>query len=82
MLFGAAASERTWPRWPSPRCTLRETKLGLAADGHGRFVLKTKESRGAIGGELGCYCDFEGKRPFRQLGVDLNVLRPGQSMGQ
>lgn len=32
-------------------------------------------------GPLGANCDFEGKRPFRQLGINLNRLLPGEPMG-
>jgi uncharacterized cupin superfamily protein len=28
----------------------------------------------------GVNCDFEGKRPFKQLGINLNVLDPGEPM--
>jgi uncharacterized cupin superfamily protein len=26
-------------------------------------------------------CNFEGKRPFRQLGINVSVLEPGQPLG-
>jgi uncharacterized cupin superfamily protein len=32
-------------------------------------------------GPLGLFCNFEGKRRFKQLGINLNVLEPGQPMG-
>jgi CubicO group peptidase (beta-lactamase class C family) len=32
-------------------------------------------------GPLGVNCDFEGKRPFRQVGINLNRLLSGQQMG-
>ncbi|HSC49238.1 MAG TPA: cupin domain-containing protein [Gaiellaceae bacterium] len=66
---------------PVPEVPLRETKHGLVADGDGWFVLSATESRWRDAGELGRFCNFEGKRPFRQLGVNLNVLEPGQPMG-
>lgn len=60
---------------------LRETRFGLAPDGDGWFVLNARESRWRDWGPLGVNCDFEGKRPFRQLGINLNRLLPGQPMG-
>ena len=36
---------------------------------------------GATTGSLGAFCDFEGKRRFPGLGINLNVLQPGQPMG-
>jgi uncharacterized cupin superfamily protein len=58
----------------------RETKYGLVADGDGWFVLNARESRWRDTGHFGCYCDFEGKRRFRQFGINLSVLEPGQPL--
>src|SRR5262245_18557071 len=60
---------------------LRETKFGLVADVDGWFVLNARASRWRDYGPLGKGCNFEGKRPFRQLGVNLNVLAPGEPLG-
>ena len=60
---------------------LRETRFGLAPDGEGWFVVNAGESRWRDWGPLGVNCDFEGKRPFRQVGINLNRLLPGQSLG-
>jgi uncharacterized cupin superfamily protein len=60
---------------------LRETRFGRAPDGDGRFVINARESRWRDWGPLGANCDFEGKRPFRQLGININRLMPGQPMG-
>jgi uncharacterized cupin superfamily protein len=59
---------------------LRETRFGLAPDGEGWFVVNAHEVRWRDYGPLGAACDFEGKRPFRQLGINLNRLLPGQPM--
>ena len=64
-----------------PEVPLRETKFGLVADGDGWFVINARESRWLDTGRFGFYCNFEGKRRFRQLGINLNVLQPGQSIG-
>jgi uncharacterized cupin superfamily protein len=60
--------------------SLRATKYGLVPEGDGWFVLNARGTRWRAYGPLGAACDFEGKRPFRQLGVNLNVLRPGEPM--
>lgn len=64
-----------------PEARLRLTKFGLVPDGDGWFVLNARETRWRDYGPLGAACDFEGKRPFKQLGVNLNVLAPGEPMG-
>jgi uncharacterized cupin superfamily protein len=60
---------------------LRTTKYGLVADVDGWFVVNAKDARWRDSGPFGVYCDFEGKRPFRQLGINISVLEPGQSLG-
>jgi uncharacterized cupin superfamily protein len=64
-----------------PETPLRATKFGLVADGHGWFVINARESRWRDYGPLGAGCDFEGKRRFKQLGINLNVLLPGEPLG-
>jgi uncharacterized cupin superfamily protein len=59
---------------------LQETRFGLAPDGEGWFVVNARDVRWRDFGPLGAACDFEGKRPFRQLGINLNRLLPGQPM--
>jgi uncharacterized cupin superfamily protein len=60
---------------------LRETRHGLAPDGEGWFVLNARETRWRDYGPLGVNCAFEGKRPFKELGINLNVLQPGEPLG-
>ena len=64
-----------------PEAPLRETKYGLVADVDGWFVVNAKEARWRDTGPFGLYCNFEGKRRFRQLGINISVLEPGQSLG-
>jgi uncharacterized cupin superfamily protein len=59
---------------------LRSTKYGLVPEGDGWFVLNARDTRWRDYGPLGVACDFEGKRPFKQLGVNLNVLGPGEPL--
>ena len=53
------------------------TKNGLVVDSEGWFVLNARESRWKSEGPLGRYCNFEGKRRFPQLGINISVLEPG-----
>jgi mannose-6-phosphate isomerase-like protein (cupin superfamily) len=64
-----------------PEAPLRKTKFGLVADVDGWFVVNARDARWRDSGPFGVYCDFEGKRPFRQLGINISVLEPGQSLG-
>jgi uncharacterized cupin superfamily protein len=57
------------------------TKYGLMPDGEGWFVVNAREARWRDWGPLGFGCDFEGKRRFPDLGININVLEPGQSLG-
>jgi uncharacterized cupin superfamily protein len=57
------------------------SKNGLVTDGEGWFVVNARDSRWRNEGPLGRYCNFEGKRRFPQLGININVLEPGQAMG-
>lgn len=43
--------------------------------------MNARESRWKTEGPLGSYCNFEGKRRFPQLGINISVLERGQSMG-
>jgi uncharacterized cupin superfamily protein len=65
----------------SPEAPARRTKNGLVVDVEGWFVLNARESRWKNEGPLGSYCNFEGKRPFPQLGINISVLEPGEAMG-
>ena len=60
---------------------MRETKNGPVVDGDGWFVVNARDSRWREMGALGAYCNFEGKRRFPQLGINLNVLGPGERIG-
>ena len=66
---------------PVSEAPLRETKFGLVADVDGWFVVNARDARWRDTGPFGNYCNFEGKRPFRQLGINISVLEPGQSLG-
>jgi uncharacterized cupin superfamily protein len=59
----------------------RETKAGLVHDERGWFVVSAREERWNDTGPFGFYCDFEGKKRFLQLGINISVLEPGQAIG-
>jgi uncharacterized cupin superfamily protein len=63
-----------------PEASLRETRFGPVREGDGWFVLNARDTRWRDYGPLGAACDFEGKRPFRQFGINVNVLLPGEPM--
>jgi uncharacterized cupin superfamily protein len=58
------------------------TKFGYMPDGQGWFVVNARAIRWREWEKLGVYCDFEGKRRFPQLGCNISVLEPGQSLGR
>lgn len=61
---------------------LAKAKGGLIPDERGWFVVNAADARWKDTGLFGIYCPFEGKLPFLQLGVNLSVLQPGQSLGR
>ena len=65
----------------SPEASARTTKYGLVHDERGWFVVSAREERWNDTGQFGFYCNFEGKKPFPQLGVNISVLEPGQAIG-
>jgi uncharacterized cupin superfamily protein len=63
---------------------LAEAKLtrgehGLAPEGEGWFVLNARDAVWWHSDGLGLYCPFEGEEArFSELGINLNVLPPGE----
>ena len=64
-----------------PEAPLEQTDTGLVAKGEGWFVLNARESRWYHAPGRSAVCDFEGDVDFAQLGINLSVLQPGESMG-
>jgi uncharacterized cupin superfamily protein len=53
---------------------------GLEPEGDGWFVLNAKDAHW-LDGDLGKYTGFEGKNArFAQLGININVMAPGEPM--
>ena len=61
---------------------LVEAKGGLIPAERGWFVVNATEARWREWGTLGVYCPFEGKLPFLQVGINISVLQPGESLGR
>jgi uncharacterized cupin superfamily protein len=59
---------------------LEQTEEGLLPQGDGWFVLNARDARWLHVEELGEYCGFEGDPRFPQLGININVMAPGQPM--
>jgi uncharacterized cupin superfamily protein len=63
-----------------PEARLESTEHGLVPSGDGWFVLNARDARWRHGGGRPAICDFEGEPEFPQLGINLNVLGPGEAM--
>jgi uncharacterized cupin superfamily protein len=63
-----------------PEAQLEQTDAGLVAKGDGWFVLNAHDARWYHVEGRSAFCDFEGDAEFEQLGININVLEPGQFM--
>jgi uncharacterized cupin superfamily protein len=59
---------------------LELTENGLVPAGDGWFVLNARDARWLHAVGRSAVCDFEGDRPFPQIGINLSILSPGQPM--
>jgi uncharacterized cupin superfamily protein len=64
-----------------PEAPLERTESGLVATGDGWFVLNVREGHWRQGEGRGARLDLEGETEFPQVGINLFVLAPGESMG-
>ena len=60
---------------------LEDTGHGRVATGEGWFVLNARDGRWHEGEGRGARLSFDGETTFPQLGVNLYVLPPGETMG-
>lgn len=65
----------------APESQLVATEDGLVPGGDGWFVLNARDARWLHADGRSAICEFEGEQRFAQLGINLSVLEPGQSMG-
>ncbi|HSC92778.1 MAG TPA: cupin domain-containing protein [Gaiellaceae bacterium] len=63
-----------------PEARLEPTEHGLVPQGEGWFVLNAREARWRHGPGRAASCSFEGEPAFPQLGINVNVLGPGEPM--
>jgi uncharacterized cupin superfamily protein len=65
-----------------PEARLETTEQGLVPAADGWFVLNAREARWFHAEGWAAVCLFEGRpaRDFPQLGINLNVLQPGEPM--
>jgi uncharacterized cupin superfamily protein len=63
-----------------PEAPLEPTDHGLVPKGDGWFVLNAREAQWRHGEGRPAICMFEGEPEFPQLGINLNVLAPGEPM--
>ena len=60
--------------------TLKQTENGVVPEGEGWYVLNAREAKWLHSNGAGSYCGFEGDVRFPDLGINLNVLEPGEPM--
>jgi len=58
---------------------LDETENGLVPQNDGWFVVNAREARWRHNERFGSVCVFEGDEYFRDVGVNIHVVQPGQS---
>jgi uncharacterized cupin superfamily protein len=63
-----------------PEATLNQTENGLVPQGKGWYVLNARETKWLHSHGAGSYCGFEGDVRFPDLGINLNVMEPGEPM--
>jgi uncharacterized cupin superfamily protein len=63
-----------------PEAELQQTEHGLVAKGEGWFVVNAREARWYHVDGRSAFCDLEGDQDFSQLGINVQVLRPGEPM--
>jgi uncharacterized cupin superfamily protein len=62
------------------KAELEQTEHGLVPGGDGWFVLNARDSRWRHAPGRTAVCTFEGETEFAQIGINVNVLEPGQFM--
>jgi len=64
-----------------PEAPLGETEHGVVPAGDRWFVLNAHDARWYHAEGRSAWCDFEGEQDFRQLGINVQVLQPGDPIG-
>jgi uncharacterized cupin superfamily protein len=63
-----------------PEAQFETTDAGLVAKEGGWYVLNARATRWYYVEGRGAFCDFEGDAEFPQLGINVQVLAPGEAM--
>jgi uncharacterized cupin superfamily protein len=63
-----------------PEASLEHSEHGLVASGEGWYVVNARDTRWYYAEGRGAFCDFEGDQNFSQLGINVQVLAPGEAM--
>jgi len=63
-----------------PESRLEPTENGLVPAGGGWFVLNAREASWLHAPGRSAICEIEGRPEFEQVGVNINVLEPGEPM--
>ena len=63
-----------------PEARLEQTEKGTVATAEGWYVLNARDSRWYYVEGRGAFCDLEGDQDFSQLGINVQVLAPGEAM--
>ena len=63
-----------------PEAELEQTEHGLVATGDGWFVVNARDARWYHVDGRSAFCDLEGDQDFPQIGINVQVLQPGEPM--
>lgn len=63
-----------------PEAPLEQTEHGLVPSGDGWYVLNAHDARWYHTEGRTAFCDLEGEQDFPQLGLNIQVLQPGEWM--
>ena len=63
-----------------PEAPLEQTEFGLVPKGEGWYVVNAKESRWLEHDAFGSGTTFEGEPHFKQIGINISVMEPGQPL--
>jgi len=63
-----------------PEARLEQTEHGLVPAGEGWYVLNARDARWLHAAGRSAWCDLEGDQDFPQLGINVQVLQPGEPM--
>lgn len=59
---------------------VEKTEFGRVAKGDGWYVLNARDAQWRYIDGRPALCNFEGDQPFSQVGININVLEPGQPL--